>query len=274
MTKRNKKIIRPSFSLISLTVIFTASVVMIIAMTMVTGVPGAAAAEVSQDRFDEANRLYEEGKYADALTIYREMETLGSHWKLFYNMGNCYYKSGLLVQAKIYYLKARRLEPFDSSIEKNIKIVNQRLNDKIPTPKPDFISRLVLRLESFISLNALSIVLLLLVVVFNVFLFQLIRKGKNRWIIYGISFSLVLAMFLGVYHIYRAGKHNRRNVAVITVEDARLRSGPGENNTVLFKVNPGLKVKIIDSSSSGQWLQVSASTDIAGWVEADSLQRI
>ncbi len=92
--------------------------------------------------------------------------------------------------------------------------------------------------------------------------------------IYGISFSLVLTLLLGSYHIYRVGKHNQRSVAVITVEDARLRSGPGESNTILFKVNPGFKVKVIGSSSSGQWLQVSASSDIAGWIEAENLQRI
>jgi len=36
------------------------------------------AADVSQDRFDNANQLYEEGKYADALNQYLEIEKAGS----------------------------------------------------------------------------------------------------------------------------------------------------------------------------------------------------
>jgi len=59
---------------------------------------------------------------------------------------------------------------------------------------------------------------------------------------------------------------------VMVRADSELRSGPGENNTVLFKVNPGLKVKIIEKSRS--WVQVSASSQVAGWVEEDRLERI
>jgi tetratricopeptide (TPR) repeat protein len=232
------------------------------------------AADVSQDRFDNANQLYEEGKYADALNQYLEIEKAGSHWKVFYNMGNCYYKLNQPVRAKIYYLKARRLEPFEPSIQKNVEIVNKLLIDKVPSPKPDFISRMLMRIESIVSLNILSITLLLLVVIFNGFVFMLVKKGKNRFILYGVSFSLILAVLFAGYHFHRINKYNRRNIAVIIKKDAQLRSGPGENNTVLFKVNPGLEVKIIDRGVNKKWLQVSASSEIAGWLEAESLEQI
>jgi tetratricopeptide (TPR) repeat protein len=232
------------------------------------------AVEVSQDLFDKANQLYEEGKYTEALNQYLEIEKAGSHWKVFYNIGDCYYKLNQPVRAKIYYLKARRLEPFEPSIQKNIEIVNKLLKDKVPASKPDFISRLLMRIESILSLNVLSITLLLLVVIFNGFVFMLIKKGKSRFILYGVSFSLILAVLFAGYHIHRVNKYNRRNIAVIIKKDAQLRSGPGENNTVLFKVNPGLEVKIIDQLGNKKWLQVSASSEIAGWIEAESLEQI
>jgi len=240
---------------------------------LANGTP-VSAADVPQDRFDKANQLYEEGKYAEALNQYLEIEKTTSHWRVFYNMGNCYYKLDQPVRAKIYYLKARRLEPFEPSIQKNIEIVNKQLKDNIPSPKPDFISRLLLRIESILSLNILSVTLLLLVVIFNGFVFMLIKKGKNRFILYGVSFSLILVLLFTGYHIHRVNKYNQRNIAVIIKEDAQLRSGPGENNTVLFKVNPGLEVKIIDQGGNKKWLQVSASSEIAGWIEAESLEQI
>jgi tetratricopeptide (TPR) repeat protein len=232
------------------------------------------AASLSTERFEEANRLYEEEDYPAALDIYHEIEKNGAHWKLYYNIGNCYYKVNELVRAKIYYLKARRLEPFEPSIGKNIEIVNKRLNEKITPPKPDFIARLVMRIESIVSLDVLSVLLVLVILLFNVFLFLLIKKGKQRLLVYGVSFSLVFLLLLAGYHMYRVNKFNQRTVAVITAKKAHLRSGPGENNTILFKVNPGLQVKIIDSSSNGQWLQVSASPEVAGWIEAGHLERI
>lgn len=245
-------------------------------MFITAGAVDAWAADPVQNRFGHANRLYEEGDYSGALDIYRQIENQGryAHWKLFYNMGNCFYKLNRPVRAKIYYLRAQRLKPFESSIRKNIAIADKRLQDKTPPPAVDFIGRVFLRIESFITLNVLSIVLLLSIILLNVFGFLLIKRGKSRFLIYGVSFSLIIVLLLSGYHMYRAAKHNRRNTAVITKGDSQLRSGPGEDNTVLFKVNPGLKVKIIEASGNEKWLQVSASSRIAGWIEAENLERI
>lgn len=224
------------------------------------------------EQFNRANQLYEEGKYGDALTIYQTIEKQSVHWKLFFNIGNCYYKSDNFVKAKIYYLRAERLKPFDTSIQKNIDIVNKRFSDKIEVERPDFLSRVALRIENVISLNIVSVVLLIAVIVLNIFVFLLIKNGRTRFLLYGVSFSLVIALLIAGYHIYRTGKQNLRNTAVIVTANTELRSGPGEDNTILFKVNPGLKVKIIEKSRN--WIQVSASSRIAGWIEADRLERI
>lgn len=230
------------------------------------------AANTNQARFDQANRLYEEGKFSGALELYREIEKTEPHWKLFYNMGNCYYKSNELIRAKIYYLKARRLAPTEASILNNIEIVNRLINDKIPTVKTDFMNRVVMRIESFLVLDAVSVILILLILVLNGFIFLWIRHGGRRWIVYGISFSLVFVIVTGVYHYYRVEKFDDRNVGVVIKDNSQLRSGPGENNTVLFKVNPGLEVKIIEKSRN--WIQISASSEIAGWIEAENVEQI
>jgi uncharacterized protein YgiM (DUF1202 family) len=145
-------------------------------------------------------------------------------------------------------------------------------SDKIPAEKPDFLTRVALRIESFISLNLISIFLLISIFVFNLFIFLILKNGKNRFLLYGVSFSLAITLLISGYHIYRTGKQNLRNIAVIVKENTELRSGPGEDNTILFKVNPGLKVKI--SERSRNWLQVSASSRIAGWIQEDRLERI
>lgn len=225
-----------------------------------------------QEPFNRANQLYEEGKYSEALFIYLDIKKQGAHWKLYYNIGNCYYKLNNFVRAKIYYLRAKRLEPFEPSIRKNIEIVNKRFSDKIPAEKLDFLSRTALRIESFISLNLVSVLFLISVFILNAFIFILLKRGKSRVILYGVSFSLVITLLIFGYHIYRTGKQNLKNTAVIVKKDTNLRSGPGENNTILFKINPGLKVKIIDRSRN--WLQVSASSQVAGWMEQGSLERI
>ncbi|MCP4157456.1 MAG: tetratricopeptide repeat protein [bacterium] len=243
---------------------------LLLALTLASGI--TLSASVSQDRFDAGNALYEEGKYAEALAVYHEIEKNGVHWKLFYNTANCYYKLNNFIKAKIYYLRAQRLKPFEPSIEKSIGIIDKRFSDKIGEEKFDFLTMVALKIENFVPLNVVSILLLLVVILLNGFIFLLLKNGKSRGLLYGVSFSLVIVLLTAGYHIYRTGKLNVRDTAVIVKADSQLHSGPGEQNTILFKVNPGLKVKIIDSSRN--WLQVSASSRIAGWIEEKHLERI
>jgi tetratricopeptide (TPR) repeat protein len=227
---------------------------------------------LSGEDFDKANQLYEKGKYAEALNGYKKIEKSGVHWKLFFNMGNCHYKLNNFVKAKIYFLRAERLKPFDDSIQKNIEIVNKKFSDKISEKKPDFIARVIKKIEALIPLNLVSAILLISILILNLFIFLLIKKGKKRLFIYGASFSLIISILLFSYHVYRVKKQNLRDTAVIVKNESILRSGPGDTNTILFKVNPGIKVKIIDKSRD--WLQVSASKEIAGWIEDSDIERI
>ena len=77
-------------------------------------------ADNHQAQFDRANQLYEESQYDQALQLYLQLEKDVVNWKLLFNIGNCYYKQNQFVKAKIYYLRAQRLQPFETSIQKNI----------------------------------------------------------------------------------------------------------------------------------------------------------
>jgi tetratricopeptide (TPR) repeat protein len=237
---------------------------------------GLAAMNLQADDFqmvfDSANSRYEQGQYAEALELYSQIEPSVSDWKLYYNMGNCHFKLNHFLDAKICYLKARKIRPLHPSIKKNILIVNKLFKDKIPEEKIDFLDRMLLKVESLVSINLISVLLVIFVVMFNVSLAVVARKGKIKWALYGIFFFLILSLFMSLLHIYRVQKHTGQSVAVVISDDSRLRSGPGEDNTVLFNVNPGLEVRLIDKS--GEWFQVSASADIAGWIRKDRLTRI
>ncbi len=229
-------------------------------------------AQSFQDNFNKASQLYEDGNFKESLKIYLGIEKYIKNWKLFYNTGNCYFKLNQFVEAKIYYLRSKKLKPFNNSINKNIEIVNRKFKDKIPKPKLDFFNKLLLRIESILSLNFISSILLILILILNIFIFMLLIDGKNKLVVYFISFLFIFTILVSFYHIYRVSKHNLKESAVIIDNNVELRSGPGDNNTVLFKVNQGLEVKIIERSKN--WLQVSASSQIAGWMKEKKLEKI
>jgi tetratricopeptide (TPR) repeat protein len=236
---------------------------------------GATAA--AREDFAAANRLYEQGRYAEALPVYLKVADqfpsgrggAATDWQVPYNIANCHYKLGNYLQAKVHYLKARRLRPLEPAVARNIAMTNRHFLDDARLPDPDFVTRAVQMLESRVSLDALSVMLLLAALLFNAFLFLLLTRGRSRKLLYALGFSLLLVAGLGACHVGRAAALGRSDTAVIREEGSPLRSGPGEDHTVLFKVNPGLEVRIIDRS--GEWVQVTASERIAGWIETKRL---
>lgn len=245
----------------------------IIILIFAAAIMNAEATETLRERFANGNQLYEKGDFSGALDVYENLAFATVNWKLYYNIGNCYFKMNQPVQAKIFYLRARRLRPFEASISRNLEIINKMLKDQVPQEKSDFIANVVKRIETLLPLNLLSALLLLALLFLNGFIFALLqKKGNRKWMIYGFSFLLVLTIGLSLYHIHRLGQQKIRNTAVIVTPDSELRSGPGENNTILFRVNPGLAVKILEKSQD--WYQVSATSEIAGWIQQEALEII
>jgi hypothetical protein len=192
-----------------------------------------------------------------------------SHWRIFYNIGNCYFKLNQPLQAKIFYLKAERLKPFDSSILKNLEIVNQHFPSDLPDKKMDFLERSFRKLEYLVPLNMISYLLIITLFGLNGLLLAWLWYGRRKILTYGIVIFFLLTVLFAGYHLLRVNEDKDYKTAVVVGNDVGLRSGPGKENTILFKVHPGLEVHIVEKSR--RWYQVSAPSQIAGWIKSEDL---
>ncbi len=223
------------------------------------------------NKFSQGNIAYEKGEYEKALNIYVSLGEKLNNWKLNFNIGNSYFKIDKYLKSKIYYLKALELKPFEESIKKNLQIVDDKLKIGIKLPEPGFIEKVLNKMEFFITINVLSILIIISLLFFNVILYQLVKKGRRKIYIYGIVISLLLLSILFVYRNDRIQRVNYHGKAVI-IKDSKLRSGPGSGNTVLFNINRGVTVKIVNKY--GIWAQVTASPEIAGWIKTGNMENI
>jgi len=244
----------------------------IIILTLIINMVSFVFPTGMNSRFAAGNEHYENGDYQKALEVYLEIAENTSNWKLFYNIGNSYFKTGDIVRSKINYLKAERLNPFDKSVEQNIRIADELLDNRVRLPDPDYITRTLMRFESFLTINTLSVLTLIILLILLFFIFRLFRAGRSKIHIYGILISLTLLLLLFTYHIHRVNSFHRNNQAVIVVSNSQLRSGPGEDNTILFEINPGVTIRIVDEHRN--WVQVTASSEIAGWIEIKNIEKI
>ena len=71
--------------------------------------------------FSEANTLYNNGKYAEAIDKYESILDSDQHSaELYFNLGNANYKLNNIAPSIYYYEKALLLEPNDKDIQNNL----------------------------------------------------------------------------------------------------------------------------------------------------------
>src|SRR5262245_59003220 len=89
----------------------------------------SAAAEREPSHFEQANRLYEEGKYTEAICLYEATVRAGRHSPgVFFNLGNAYFKSGELGRAIYNFRRAEALAPRDPDIQANLRFARERIS--------------------------------------------------------------------------------------------------------------------------------------------------
>lgn len=67
---------------------------------------------IEEKTLDAAKGLYKEGKFAEALKLYQGMLNTSISYKLYYEIGRCYYKLNDLLPAEEYFKKSVSLENF------------------------------------------------------------------------------------------------------------------------------------------------------------------
>ena len=87
--------------------------------------------------FVQANELYRQENYTEALKAYEEIEAMDQEsWALYYNIGNIHYKMNRVAPAIFYYEKALKLRPDQPDVRFNLEFANQMVLDNIePLPR-------------------------------------------------------------------------------------------------------------------------------------------
>ena len=82
--------------------------------------------------FDQANTLYNEAKYAEAIDRYEVILNTNKHSaELYYNIANAHYKLNNIAPSVYYFEKALALKPNDKDIKNNLAFANNMRIDAI-----------------------------------------------------------------------------------------------------------------------------------------------
>ncbi len=236
---------------------------------------GPARADATDDRlFREANTAYTRGKYAEARQRYEQIVLRGLRdERLYYNLGNTYFRQGQLGRAIWAYEKALRLAPSHTEARHNLTLaretVRSRVRDKvIGVAKPTRWQRVV-RYFSVTSAALWFFCLWYLAIGLGIAVL-LLRPGVLRASLIGLA-VLLLLVSLGFGRIYweRVQLAESTRDAIVLNDKVPVREGPQAIAKKSFDVHAGLKVHI--STREDRWLKIRLANGLEGWVRATDL---
>lgn len=224
-----------------------------------------ALAELPAAAFDNANKLYEQGKFDDAAAAYDKLLQTGQTTEaIYFNWGNALFKAGHIGRAIAAYQKAQRIAPRDPDVRANLQFARNQVQGSTFLPERiwRWLARLTLNEWTWVAAGAVWLWLLLL----SLLQFRpLLRPTLRPYALWGGLLALLLcAFFSAAFYFDRLSQR-----AVVVAQEAVVRQAPIDESQTAFTLHDGAELQILDQKD--QWFQVQADPKRIGWVRRDSV---
>lgn len=219
---------------------------------------------------------YSESRFNDAAALYEQVLTdHGISAKVYYNLGNAYYKSGSVAPAILNYERALLLNPGDPDVRFNLELARSRIVDKIE-PLAEFLlirwyNKLGNKLDSnswaYLSLGFFALFIACLFVYFF---------AKKRSLKKSSFFVGILVLFFSIFALLYSARQREAiihpNKAIVFSESVTVKSSPDQSGTDLFLLHEGSALRI--KSTLGDWCEIELEDGNVGWIELKHIEII
>ncbi|MFH1699943.1 MAG: tetratricopeptide repeat protein [Candidatus Zixiibacteriota bacterium] len=223
--------------------------------------------------FEQGNNFYTEGKYRDAIGEYEKVIQGGyQSAELYYNLGNAYFREGMLGQSIKNYIRAKRLNPRDEDIRTNLEFARQFTIDKIEISQETIFFQYINRFFDSFSLTEISWIALILY--FLVIAIILVRYIYRWWYVSSPVFVVLLVLFI-ISTAFAGIKFDQDVLTrggVVISHQTDIKNGPGEDYNTQFTAHSGLTFKI-DREELGYYL-VNFENRLKGWIKIQAVAEI
>ena len=242
-------------------------------LLLLSGLPSARAESTDDRLFREGNAAYPRGKYDQARQRYEQIATSVNDERLYYNLGNTYFRLSRLGRAIWAYERALKLDPDHREARHNLTLardtVRSRVHDKIVgARKKDRWERLV---HHFSVTSAAAWFLVLWYLAFGLAAAViLLGRGVLRRSLLGLALVMgVLAMGFGRLYYDRVQLEDHTRHAIVLDDKVPVREAPQGIATKAFDIHAGLKVTI--AAREDKWVKIRLSNGLEGWVRSAAI---
>jgi tetratricopeptide (TPR) repeat protein len=239
-------------------------------------IAGISSADEAAQRFEQANQLYLQAKYPDAVAQYEKIVQSGfESGELYFNLGNAYYKSGNIQKAILNYERARQLLPRDEDVQFNLQLANLQVVDKIDAVPRLFVYRWVDSMLALFSLSTMGWIVysffILTLAAFAFFLYARTYTQKRLSMFAGLVFSTALILTMIGYGV-QSYKESNTEFAIVMSDVANIKAAPDSKGNDLFVLHKGLRVQVLDSVN--HWRKIRLADGKVGWIPEDDCESI
>lgn len=226
--------------------------------------------------FADANELYKNGKYTEAIETYKKIEDLGVNSDdLYFNLANSYYKLNKVAPSIYYYEKALKLNPSNSDAKANLTFAKRMTIDAIEQmPKTifqkfseSFIYKLTYNSWAWISviLSFLAAILFLL--------YHFSYSSGKKLLYFNTSLLSAILLIFAVVFAYKSYNHEvNTKYAIVFKQATEIKNAPTLNSDTVFELHEGTKVQVLDAIDD--WKKIKLADGKIGWIVAEDMQEI
>ncbi|RAJ12094.1 tetratricopeptide repeat protein [Olleya aquimaris] len=224
--------------------------------------------------FDEANMLYNNGNYTEAISKYEAILKTNQHSaELYYNLGNAHYKLNNIAPSIYYYEKALQLKPNDKDILNNIVYAKKMTVDDIQTVPQLGLSKFFNQLTHALTYDnwaKLAIGLMVVFVVLFLFYFFTYSTVYKR-LTFVLSFVfLFLALSSVGLAFQKQALDKKNNPAIVFAQESEVKTEPNLGSPEAFLLHEGTKVQVLDTINN--WKKIKLEDGKTGWILSDDIK--
>jgi len=235
----------------------------VLAFVVLVLCPAQAANQSVTISFDAANKLYEQGKFAEAASAYQQLlKSDQASAAVYYNLGNAFFKAGQIGRAIAAYHQAERITPRDPDLRANLQFARNQIQG------PTLTNPTWKRWLAAITLNEWTVlaggIVWMWFVLLTVLQWRPAHKPALR--VYVPVLGIAAALLCVVLAIaWREARWTYR--AVVITPEVAVRQGPLDESQTAFTLHDGAELQVLDRKDD--WLQVTTDPRRIGWVRRD-----
>ena len=224
--------------------------------------------------FEQGNKLYNEGKYAEAIDKYEAILKTDQHSaELYFNLANSHYKLSNVAPSVYFYEKALQLKPKDRDILNNKAFANNMTVDDIEVLPEVGLSKFVRKASTSMTFDSwakLTVALVIIFVVLVLLYYFSYSTNKKRLAFVGSFIALFLTITSLGFSFHNFNLQKTNNPAIVFAQESQVKSEPNLRSNEAFTIHEGTKVQVLDTVNN--WKEIKLADGKTGWIIGEDIR--